>query len=412
MSARRGEQAMATTWNLRWKQGRPWGRGAGGLSVLDIVVAAALTAIPVAVATDALQLHVGRPNPGVLACLGVIGLTLPVAWRGPLPLTAAGVMAVAAVVNGLAFGPFVRCGVALPAVYIVAFGIAARVGWPRAAVGLALCAADVVAEGYYDPNIGWSGIAFVLPLLLAFIVLGYLVGARNRTARALRAKSAQLRQQREQTARLAVLADRAQLSADIEGTLHGRLGVIADTAAAGLSSAANPQADPAEATEEATRALATIEHDGRAALGQLREVVGALQQPAADPAAPHEPQPTLARLPDLLRGLPADRARLIVEGQPRSLPAALELSGYRIVEHLVQALADEPSAVIEVRLGYHPEALDLDVTGTTSPGATDLVAVLAAARQRAVLHGGTVDGRIADGVCSVTAQLPLVSRYA
>ena len=70
MSARRGEQAMATTWNLRWKQGRPWGRGAGGLSVLDIVVAAALTAIPVAVATDALQLHVGRPNPGVLACLG------------------------------------------------------------------------------------------------------------------------------------------------------------------------------------------------------------------------------------------------------------------------------------------------------------------------------------------------------
>ncbi len=135
------------------------GPGTERLRMLDIVIAVALSAVPVAVATGALALQNGQRHPGVAACLGVIGLTLPVAWQRPRPLTAATVMAVAAVVNGLAFGQLVRCGVALPAVYIVAFGIAARVGWPRAAVGLALCAADVVAEGYYDPQIGWSGLS-------------------------------------------------------------------------------------------------------------------------------------------------------------------------------------------------------------------------------------------------------------
>jgi hypothetical protein len=402
---------MAAVWNPHRKR-RPWDRGAGHLSPADVVVAVALSAVPVAVATGAISLQHGQRHPGVAACLGVILLTLPVAWRRRWPLTAAAVMAAGAVVNGLAFGHIVRCAIALPAVYLVAFWIAARVGWPRAAVGLALCAADVVVEGYYDPQIGWPGITFVLPLMFAFVVLGRLLRARNRTAEALRAKSAQLRRQREETARLAVLADRTTLSAGIEGALHGRLGIIAGTAAAGLSLVADPAIDPAAANEEATRALAAIERDGREALGELREVVGVLREPAAGPPAPVQPQPTLARLPELISGLPSARATLIIEGEPRPLPAGLELSGYRIVEHLVEALEDESLAVLEVRLSYHPESLELHVTGATSTKTTDLRAVLAAARQRAVLHGGTVEGRVADGRCSATARLPLVSGYA
>jgi hypothetical protein len=38
--------------------------------------------------------------------------------------------------------------------------------------------------------------------------------------------------------------------------------------------------------------------------------------------------------------------------------------------------------------------------------------VLAAARQRAALHGGTMDSRIDRGICFTTAMLPLVSGYA
>lgn len=390
---------MAGTWNLRtWRD-----RGGATPNIAEVVLAVLLSAVPVAVAAGVL--HIGDTRPGVATSLGVVALTLPVAWSRPRPLTAASVMAVAAIANGLLFGHLVRCGVALPAVYIVGFGIGARLGRPRAAAGLALCAADVVAEGYYDPQIGWPGLLFVLPLLLVFFGLGRLLRARSRTAQELRAKSARLRQQREETARLAIAADRAEMSAAIDESLRDRLGVIADTAASGLK----PQAGGTEAgdPEAVRRALAAIERDGRAALGQLRDVVGTLRQPAA----PAGPQPSLARLPELLGGLPSARARLTVEGQPRPLPASLELSGYRIVEHLVRAVEDTPGAMIEVRLRYTPETLELHVRGTAAP-VPDLRAVLAAARQRTALHGGTIDSRLEGGAFHTTALLPLVSGYA
>jgi signal transduction histidine kinase len=403
MSAREGMRAMAGTWSLR--TGRE--RGLAAPNVIEVVLAVLLSAVPVAVAAGVV--HVGDTRPGVAASLGVVALTLPVAWSRPRPLTAASVLAVAAIANGLLFGHLVRCGVALPAVLIVGFGTGARLGWPRVAAGLALCAADVVAEGYYDPQIGWPGLVTVLPLLLAFFALGCLLRARSRTAQELRAKSARLRQQREETARLAVQADRAELSTAIDESLRDRLGVIADTAVSGLK----PQAGDTEAgdREAVRRALAAIERDGRAALGELRDVVGTLRQPACAPSAPAGPQPSLARLPELLAGLPSARARLTVEGQPRPLPASLELSGYRIVEHLVRAVQDCPAAMIEVRLRYTPEALELHVHGAAAP-VPDLRAVLAAARQRAVLHGGTMDSRLEGGAFHTTALLPLVSGYA
>ena len=387
-------------------------RGLPAPGLVETVLAALLSAVPVAAAFGA-PLNLGSPRPGAVACLAVVAMTLPAAWARRAPLGAATVMFIATAANGLLFGHVIRCGVALPAAFIVAFGIGARLGWPRVAAGLALVVAGIVVEGYYDPQISWSGQLTVVPAGLAFFGLGVLIRARSRTARALRATSRQLREQREETARLAVAADRAVLSAAIDDSLQDRLDVIAQTADAGLHPAsAGP--DPTAADPDAVRrSLAAIEHDGRAALGELREVVGGLRAPDADPPPVEttSPQPTLAQLPELIRGLPAARARLTIEGQARSLPASLELSGYRIVEHLVQALADEPGTVIDIRLRYTEEALELRVRGAAAPEA-DLRPVLAAARQRAALHGGTMDSRVDRGICHTTALLPLVSGYA
>ena len=52
-----------------------------------------------------------------------------------------------------------------------------------------------------------------------------------------------------------------------------------------------------------------------------------------------------------------------MEGSPRLLPAGLELSAYRIVEHLLAALQDEPAARIDVLVRFCPDALELDVAG-------------------------------------------------
>lgn len=377
-----------------------------GLSVLDIAVALILSAGLVAGITGALPFSTDHGS--AAAAAGALLMTLPLAWRRRAPVATAAVLAAGALLNGLIFGPMVRCGAALPVVYLVAFTVGTTRNRARSAAGLALCAAAVVAEGLYDPQIEAQGLPFVLALLAAFFVAGVLVRARTRTAEALRQRSAELREQREQTARLAVLADRAKMSADLEGALHAQIGGIAAAAAAGLGALAVEDDGPAAATGDAAarQALASIERDGRAVLDHLREVLGALREPA-----PSEPQPTLAQMSRLLARATSADARLTVDGNPRTLPAGLELSGYRIVEHLLLALADATGAPVEVRLHFGPDALELHVSGPPSPSA-DARAVLAAARERARLHGGTVDSRLAGGVCYATARLPLVSSHA
>jgi hypothetical protein len=423
----------------------------GGLGVLDLAAAVILSGYAVALVSGAI--HTSHPHGGAAASVGVLFMTLPVAWRRPRPVAAAGVMAAAALLNGLVFGPIVRCGAFLPAIFLVAYAAGVRRDRGPAAAGLLLCAAAVVAEGLYDPQIEGGGLVAVLPVLVAFFASGRLVRARTQTAAALRESSAELRRQREETARLAVLADRARVTADLEQSLHAQIGGLASTAADGLGALAGDQPGD-QAT--ARQALASIERDGRAILGHLREVLSTLQErPPGDPhfgdphfgdpqfgdphfgdphfgdpqfgdphfgdpqfrepqfrePQPSEPQPTLARLSELLARATTADARLTVDGSPRTLPAGLELSGYRIVEHLLLALEDAPEAAVDVRLSFTPDALELHVSGPPAAN-VDLRAVLAAARERAGLHGGTVDSRLAGGVCYAMARLPLVSGHA
>jgi hypothetical protein len=388
-----------------------------GLGVLDIAVAVILSGYAVSLTSGILR--TSHPHGGAAASIGVLFMTLPVAWRRPRPVAAAAVMAAAALLNGLVFGSMVRCGAVLPAIFLVAYAVGVRRDRGPAAAGLLLCAAAVVAEGLYDPQIEGGGLIFVLPVLLAFFASGRLVRARTQTAAALRKSSAELRRQREETARLAVLADRARVTADLEQSLHAQIGGLASTAATGLGAlAGDHQAGDHQASDQAAarQALASIERDGRAVLGHLREVLSTLQEPQpSEPQfsepQPSEPQPTLARLSELLARTTTADARLTVDGSPRTLPAGLELSGYRIVEHLLLALEDAPEAAVDVRLSFTPDALELHVSGPPAAN-VDLRAVLAAARERAGLHGGTVDSRLAGGVCYAMARLPLVSGHA
>jgi hypothetical protein len=397
-----------------------------GLGVLDLAAAVILSGYAVALVSGVI--HTSHPHGGAAASVGVLVMILPMAWRRPAPLAAAAVMGAAALLNGLVFGPMVRCGAFLPAIFLVAYAVGLRRDRAASAAGLLLCAAAVVAEGLYDPQIEGTGLVAVLPVLVAFFVSGRLVRSRTQTAAALRESSAELRRQREETARLAVLADRARVTADLEQSLHAQIGGLASTAAAGLGALAG---DPAGDQAAARQALASIERDGRAVLGHLREVLSTLQerQPgepqSSEPQSskpqssklqsseplPHEPQPTLARLSELLARATTADARLTVEGSPRTLPAGLELSGYRIVEHLLVALEDAPEAAVDVRLSFTPDVLELHVSGPPAAN-VDLRTVLAAARERAGLHGGTVDSRLAGGVCYAMARLPLVSGHA
>jgi hypothetical protein len=375
----------------------PMTRTVFGMSVSDIAIAAILAVIVIAARTGLISLSISGAS--TIAIIGVLVMLLPVAARRPLPLTTAAVILTATVLSAALLPPLVRCGIALPVIFLVAYSVAARCDGLRAAAGLLICVADVVAEGLSDPRIEGSGLGLVVPLTVACFVAGRLVRSRTELAEALRRRSAELRQQRDQTAAMAVLADRAKINADLKDTLHVQLDNIAGAAAIGLDSV---DADPVAVR----RALASIERDGRQVLSQLREVLGTLAEPA-----PNEPQPRLAGLTELLTRATTADARLVVEGSPRLLPAGLELSGYRIVEHLLQALEDAPNAIVDVRLLFGTDRIELHVSGPPSRRG-DLRAVLAAARERAALHGGTVESQLADGVRHAMATLPLISGHA
>jgi hypothetical protein len=368
-----------------------------GLSVLDLAAAAVLSIGAVTLSSGIF--YTSHQHGGLAASLGLLAMTAPVAIRRRYPLVASGMLAAGAVANGLAFGQMVRCGAALPAVFLVGYGLGAWCDRATAAAGLMLCAVNVAAQGFWDPRLGHSALGPMLPVLAAFFATGRLVRSRDQAAQSLRQRSEELRYQREQTARVAVLADRARVAGDLTATLHAQIGHIAAAAAAELGVAHD---DPASMR----RALTAIEQRGRGALRQMREVLGNLSEEAHS-----GPQPTLDQLPNLLRTSTTAAANLTVQGSPRALPVGLELSGYRIVEHLLAALDDAPHSTVDVGLRYSQDALELRVSGSRARDA-DLAAVITTARERAALHGGTVDGSTTGGRCVATARLPLISGHA
>ena len=153
---------------------------------------------------------------------------------------------------------------------------------------------------------------------------------------------------------------------------------------------------------EATATLLDIEQGSRRTLEEMRAVVGVLR--SADETDSVAPQPTLTHLEAMLLRAKGAEARLTVDGSPRALPAGVELSAYRIVEHLLDALDDAPD--VNVTVGFGPDALDITVSG---PAARRGVAATAIerARERAALHSGTLQAETRGGRAEAVAHLPI-----
>jgi signal transduction histidine kinase len=126
-----------------------------------------------------------------------------------------------------------------------------------------------------------------------------------------------------------------------------------------------------------------------------------------------EPVPGLDRLPKLIASFSATGLEIEqhVEGDPRELPATVDLAGYRIVqEALTNVRKHAPEATAVLRLTYLPGQFRLEVTdsGTTAPQhAAGTGHGLLGMRERALSVGGTFTaGHRPAGGFGVTAVLP------
>jgi signal transduction histidine kinase len=166
--------------------------------------------------------------------------------------------------------------------------------------------------------------------------------------------------------------------------------------------------DPARAVE----AAAHIEDTGRAALVEMRRLLGVLHH-GEETDAERAPAPGLGRLDALVArsraaGLPVE---LTVEGAPRSLPAGLDLAAYRVLqEGLTNAIRYAGTAPTDVVVRWGEDRLELTVADR-GPGPSlgdgrghGLVGM----RERMRLYGGELQTGLRDGGgFEVRAQIPL-----
>jgi signal transduction histidine kinase len=345
----------------------------------------------------------------VLGCGLVLLHTLPLAARRRLPLA----VLATSVASGLAFAalglPPDMLWVAVPvAVYsVAAYGDrwVALAGLVVAEVGLAVVQ---LTPGRTGVNTWVGNMGF----LAATWLLGHFVGIRRLYVLQLEERTAELERAREELARRAVVEERLRLARELHDVVAHAMSVIAVQSGVGAH-VANTQ------PKEAAKALAAIEATSRAALTELRRLLGVLRQ--AD-----EPRGDLAPVPGLadLEGLLAEVARaglavkLRVNGTRPQLPAGVELSAYRIIqEALTNVVKHAGPTRAQVVVGYRDQEVTVEVTDdgrgvvtSASDGRVGTGHGLIGMRERVQVFGGDLEvGPRPGGGFRVAARLPLAA---
>jgi len=333
------------------------------------------------------EYHVGSLLPHGFAIPLFLLVTVPLLWRGAAPLLAVAAALAGLVLNEALLGTeFIRCGIVGPMAMLFAFTTGAWLSGPAERTVLALALALLLVD--FALELGFVVAAVAAALTLAFWGIGRVVGSRQRLADELDAKTEELREARDERARMEVGAERARVSAELDALLQRRLGELAAMAERGAGA------------DDTGQRLVALETASRETLAQMRELVGVLRDDG-DPS-PTSPQPTLTHLETLLARAAGPDARLTVEGSPRTLPPAVELSAFRVLEHLLAALEEAPDVSVTVR--FDDDALTLAVSG---PARRDASQAIARARERVRLYHGTLEATVHRGKARADVSLPV-----
>jgi signal transduction histidine kinase len=309
------------------------------------------------------------------------------------------------VISGLVTHSGVRCASVIPVGLLIAYSIGLRCERARALQGVGVVLAGQLLESVTDGQIDITVFPFVAVLTVGIWGAGRVVRSRTEAADALAARTRALERQREQTARLAVDVEKLRVASDLDLTARERVAEIVRQADAGESAAG---VDP-DGTREA---FAGIERSGRQSLNEMRSLLGVLR---SDEHGDLAPRPTLAQVDALLAQARAGGhvAELVVDGEPRPLPEAIEVSAYSIMQQLIAAsVAGRSGGTLTVRLRYAPDSIVVEVTGDAFDDA-DQTEALVAVRERAAVHGGafTIETPAA-GRRLLRARLPAAVAHA
>jgi signal transduction histidine kinase len=381
-------------------------------SALALVAAGLATALVVPVLVS---VPVGRGVPRGMLAVGyglVLLHTLPLAARRRFP----GTVFAVCVASGLAFAAFFLPPFVLgPAILVAVYSVAAYGDRWVSLAGLAVAelglAAFQLTAGRFE-RLERSTFLLFMGIIAVAWVLGHFVGVRRLNVLQLEERTAELEQAREELARRAVAEERLRLARELHDVVAHAMSVIAVQSGVGAHVADSRP-------EEVGKALGAIEATSRAALTELRRLLGVLRQDS-EPQASLTPVPGLANLDSLLAevGKAGLAVRVRVEGAPLQLPAGVDLSAYRIIqEALTNAVKHAGPAHAQVTIGYRDQDVTVEVIddgrGAMTPvgdGREGTGHGLIGMRERVVAFNGELEvGPRPSGGFRVAARLPLAA---
>ncbi len=365
----------------------------------DVLIAVGALAVDLGGALITAHRH-GEARLSALGVCYLVAAAVPLVWRRRWPIAIAALVGVASAAYGIAELPDPPVQVAmLIALFTVAYYEPRRTTFLLAAVATAGAVVGIILAGDSGPD---DYYAFFLPGALA-LVLGdrqrtqaaYLAGAKER------ADALELDQLA--ASERAVEAERARIARELHDVVAHHVSMIVVQAEAGAASAPPVGAERFDA-------IATT---GRAAMTELRRLLGVLRESGQGPST--APQPGLDQVAALVAqvrdaGVPVT---LRIEGEPRALSDGVDVSAYRIVqEALTNVVRHAGGASARVSLRYTADAIHVCVenNGTQQPAAATSAPGhgLVGIRERiALLHGDLRAGPRPDGGFEIAARLPL-----
>jgi signal transduction histidine kinase len=368
---------------------------AAALGVSALAESAARAAITPGVASA------DRPQYALLLCLLSLVTTLPLAAVRSQPAAAAVTVCAASV---LSLGYFHTLTVAGLAAQAAVLYLLARTGSQLLAAGLAVP----------FPVLALAGPGGTASVLLASLAPAAVWAGSARRARAEALRHSAARQViagtlLEHTAR----GERARIARELHDVVAHHISMVAVQAeTARLTTPGMPAAG--------AQRLSEIGDTARAALTEMRRLLGVLREDARPGAAERQPQPGLRQLNELLdtaRDTSGAATRLILHGPPVALDPGVELAAYRIVqEALTNSRRHAPGAAVDVELHYAGDGLRLLIRDNgpgppapQPPGGHGLLGM----RERAAAVGGELrTGTAPGGGFAVTASLPAKAQTA
>ena len=307
-------------------------------------------------------------------------------------------------------------------------------GYPRGPIFFALLVAFFTAMRHGRRLVAWSvlGVGYV-----SFLWLGYVldVGRRPSLAEALglaawllvlgavaewirvrrdyvgavEQRAVEAERTREEEARRRATEERLRIAREVHDVLAHNISLI------------NVQAGVAlhlmdERPEQARTALSAIKDASGEVLRELRSTLGVLRQ--VDEEAPREPSAGLGRLDDVIARSEAAglQVRKEIEGEPRPLPAGVDLAAFRIVQEALTNVARHAGrTTATVRIAYGARDLSVQVDddglGAAARGSSGGGAGILGMRERTAALGGEFEaGPRPEGGFRVRARLPLDGR--